>query len=353
MIIVTSIYFFVCLLILLFTTGYMMYQYYRRKMFKAQVADFDVLIKHQLNLIYQGLPVAKRHEKMLIERLSHVNQLTAFHAVLKEQAIDQTLKTYKSAIESVIKKLVVTYEKRDDMQRAYLAYFISQHADGVWEDAVIYRTLFRYLDAPNIYLRENVLKAFYQQQNPEWIVKAFEVLSKQHIVHNQKLIQDGLLSYPYDKQLLTQVLINHYKSFNESVNLGVIGFITYETDAYKDRFFEWIQGSNLPLEIELKLFRYFKKYPDNRLKPHLFQALKSQQVEKRIVAADVLAEYCCGDVIAVLKVALNDPNWYVRRNASRSLLKTEVTMPDLLEVLTGKDRYAKEMLRYYLEREGG
>ncbi|GEN57060.1 hypothetical protein GCM10012290_10620 [Halolactibacillus alkaliphilus] len=353
MIAVTYIYFFVCLLIMLFTIGYIVYQYYRRKTFKIRVVDFEALIKHQLNLIRQDLPVAKSHEGMLIERLAHVNQLTAFHAVLKEQVNDQALKTYKLAIESVIKKLVVIYEKRDDMQRAYLAYFISQHADGLWENPVIYRTLFRYLDQPNIYLRENVLKAFYQQQNPEWIARAFEVLSKQHLVHNQKLIQDGLLSYPYDKQTLIQVLINHYKSFNESVNLGVIGFVTYETDAYKDWFFELIQGSNLPLEIELKLCRYFKKHPDDRLKPYLFQSLKSHQVEKRIVAADVLASYCCDDVIQVLKAALNDPNWYVRRNASRSLLKTEVTMPDLLDVLTGKDRYAKEMLRYYLEREGG
>lgn len=353
MIVVTYIYFFICLLIMLFTVGYIMYQYYRRRTFKNRVSMFKSTIDNQLKLIHQHRPLAEKHRAYLIDKLKHINYLTAYHDALLSYQDHEDIKDYKGAIEPVIKQLVRYYERRDDMEKAYISYFIANHASGVWRDVVIYRTLFHYLDKPNVYLRENVLKAMYQQNDSAWIIKAYDSLSKQKISHHQKLIQDGLMRYPYDKQLLIEQLYNNRYHFSESILLGVIGFITYESAEYQQIFYDWLHEKKVPLEVELKLYRYFKKYPFEQVKPTLFEALQSPKVEKRIVAADVLGEYCCDDVIQALKTALTDKNWFVRRNASRALLKTDVTIDDLMDVLTGQDRYARAMLKYYLEMEGG
>ncbi|MGM0522841.1 MAG: HEAT repeat domain-containing protein [Bacillota bacterium] len=353
MIVVTYVYFFICLLIMLFTAGYIMYQYYRRRTFKKRVGRFKQTIDKQLKEIHQHRPLKEQQRAYLINQLKHMNHLTAFHEALLSYQNHEDITDYKRAIEPVIKQLVSHYEKRDDMEKAYLSYVIASHASGVWQDEVIYRTLFHYLDEPNVYLRENVLKALYQQNNPEWIVKAYETLSSQQIDHHEKLIQDGLMRYPYDKRLLMTQLYEKRHLFSESILLGVIGFITYETKDYQQAFYNWLKEKKLPLEVELKLYRYFKKYPTEQVKSHLLAALEAPQDEKRIVAADVLAEYCCDDVIQALKTAVSDPNWFVRRNASRSLLKTDVTIDDLMGILTGHDRYARNMLKYYLETEGG
>ncbi len=353
MIVVTYVYFFICLLIMLFTVGYIMYQYYRSKINKKRVATFKIIIDKQLKIIHQDRPLTEKHRAYLIKQLKHMNQLTAYHKALLSYQNHEAMTNYKRKIEPVIKQLVSYYEKRDDMEKAYMSYFIASHAGGVWQDPIIYRTLFHYLDAPNVYLRENVLKAMYQQNNPEWITKTYETLSNQQINHHQKLIQDGLMRYPYDKRVLMEQLYQKRDRFSESILLGVIGFITYETKDYQQAFYSWLKEKKVPLEVELKLYRYFKKYPDEQVKPHLLAALQAPQDEKRIVAADVLAEYCCDDVIQALKAAVADSNWFVRRNASRSLLKTDVTIDDLMDILTGHDRYARAMLKYYLETEGG
>ena len=47
--------------------------------------------------------------------------------------------------------------------------------------------------------------------------------------------------------------------------------------------------------------------------------------------------------------AMHSPNWYVRYNASTSLEAHGLTYEEMLEVLAGDDRYAREMLSYRLE----
>lgn len=338
---------------MLFTIGYISYQYYRRKTFKKRVEMFKKIISEQMLVIHQHRPVAEKHRAFLNAKLTHINYLTAYHAALKDFSTNDHIDGYKMTIEPVIKHLVSHYENRDDMEKAYLSFFIATHADGLWHEKIIYQTLFNYLDEPNVYLRENVLKAMYQQNNPEWIIKAYKRLSEQHIHHHEKLIQDGLMTYPHDKSELMEALFNQRKYFSESIVLGMIGFITYETKDYQDVFYHWLHEDKLTLNVELKLFRYFKKYPLEKVKPILLQALKSDRSEKRIVAADVLGAYCCQDVIDALKEAIADKDWYVRRNASVSLLKTDITIDDIMEILTGHDRYARAMLKYHLELEGG
>ena len=53
--------------------------------------------------------------------------------------------------------------------------------------------------------------------------------------------------------------------------------------------------------------------------------------------------------MAVLKQALHCANWYVRFNASQSLNDLQVPYLDLVDILNGSDRYAREMMLYRLE----
>ena len=72
-----------------------------------------------------------------------------------------------------------------------------------------------------------------------------------------------------------------------------------------------------------------------------------QQVKVYERTADAAVCYT-GDRGALLQ-ALRSPNWYVRYNASASLEAHGLQYEDMLAVLHGDDRYAREMLTYRIQ----
>ena len=60
-------------------------------------------------------------------------------------------------------------------------------------------------------------------------------------------------------------------------------------------------------------------------------------------------------MVDALIQAMYSPNWYIRYNASSSLEAHGLSYEALFQILSGEDRYAREMLNYRLEtrRLGG
>ena len=48
----------------------------------------------------------------------------------------------------------------------------------------------------------------------------------------------------------------------------------------------------------------------------------------------------------MLKANLYHRNWYIRYNASQSLVDLGLTYLDLIDIVEGEDRFASEILRY-------
>ena len=68
-------------------------------------------------------------------------------------------------------------------------------------------------------------------------------------------------------------------------------------------------------------------------------------------AATALAAYEGEAVVEVLMTAVHSTNWYVRYNASESLQAHHLEYSDLLAVVGGQDRYAREMVMYRLNEQ--
>ncbi len=71
--------------------------------------------------------------------------------------------------------------------------------------------------------------------------------------------------------------------------------------------------------------------------------------EYAAISASCLAGYPGDDVTAALMEAMHSSNWYVRYNASISLESLHLEYSDLIEVVGGRDRYAREMMMYRLD----
>lgn len=309
-------------------------------------------IVDQNQTIQQDGCLHKEHVDWLTKRLKKTNQLIFFEKALAQldtQAYKNDI--YLKHLEPTVIELVEYHQRSNQMTQAYMAYFIAKRSKGQWGATDIYRNLLSYLNEPTIYLRENVLLAMCQQNNPNWIVEVFLCLTRQNLYHQPKLIQDGLLTFPFDSEELIDTLWERHQTFQESIVLGLIGFITITSPNYKEVFYKKLIKKETTLEVKLQIMRYFKKHHYSKIEQELISLISDKQDAIRIVAASALGSYSSEVVVASLKKALTDSNWHVRKNASLSLLAITPTREDILEVLNGSDRYAKEMLSYHLDVE--
>lgn len=353
--ILIEIYFVVCFLILLYTIGYILYQRYYARHEKQLITQYVKMIEPQQHIVQKTGVVSAAHKKLLARKLHNAKQLIYFEKALSQLDKERNeIDDYLMELESVMIELTTYYKKADQMKQAYLAHFIAKYAaKGKWESAAIYRMLVSYLESPTVYLRENVLLAVCRQPDAKWILQVLHFMTEKNLFHHPKLLQDGLLTYPFDSEELIDILWEQRKTFQPSIYRGLIGYITYKSDRYKEVFYEMLQEEKLDLEVRASLMRYFKKHRLKKAEMLLISFASSERAALRIVAVNVLSAYQSSAVIAVLKQALGDRNWHVRRNASQSLLSMDLPYEDIEDILEGDDQYAKEMLRYQMQAKGG
>ncbi|QMT19151.1 HEAT repeat domain-containing protein (plasmid) [Planococcus maritimus] len=344
-----QLYLLFCFLILLYTVSYIIYQQYYKKYESVSIERYMKMIVDQNQKVQEEGFLHKEHVAWLSKQLKKTNQLVFFEKALTQLDTKAYQNhAYLKHLEPVVIELAEYHQRSNQMTQAYLAYFIAKCSKGQWEASDIYRNLLSYLNEPTIYLRENVLLAMCQQKNPQWILKVLQFLTRQNLYHQPKLIQDGLLTFPFNSEELTDILWDRHQTFQESIVLGLIGFITIKSPNYKEVFFKKLVQKETTLEVKLQIMRYFKKHHYSKVEQELISLISDKQFAIRIVAASALGSYSSEVVVAALKKALTDSNWYVRKNASLSLLAITPTHEDILEVLNGSDRYAKEMLSYHL-----
>ena len=71
--------------------------------------------------------------------------------------------------------------------------------------------------------------------------------------------------------------------------------------------------------------------------------------ELQNACVSALAVYPGPQTLEILKKETSSQNWYVRRNAAKSLAVLNTDRDALADILQGNDRYAKEMLEYQLD----
>ena len=105
-------------------------------------------------------------------------------------------------------------------------------------------------------------------------------------------------------------------------------------------------------ELRFSAIRYFGRYPYEAARQTLLDFASDRNPENweyAAISATALARYPGDDVIEVLTAAMHSSNWYIRYNAAESLEAHGLRYGDLIDIVGGKDRYAREMIMYRLE----
>ena len=315
----------------------------------------EQLARLQENSSGPAQTVQVSHLTWMRRHLSHVNDLLAFDHLLEE--LDEQSAAYQSYMEQmqpVFLYLATVYWKRESTQAAYFCYFLARHKlRRHMELDQIQQVVLSYLKKDSLYCKINAWKALCSFGSPSVIVKALQELGggEENQLH-EKVITEALLTYTGNSGELIETLWARLESISLPIQRAVLDYIRFQSGNYCDRMLEILRDERRDKELRLSAIRYFGRYPDPSARPLLLGFLQDRDPtrwEFSAISASALVRYEGRDVVDALLRAMNSSNWYTRSNAAASLEAHGLSYEEMLQVLGGGDRYAREMLTYRLK----
>lgn len=310
----------------------------------------------QLERLRRNQKVEATHLTYLQHRLRRVKNLYAFDQVLKrilQEEKEPLAAAYLMQIQPVILYLALVYRKRNNIDAAYFSYFLSRYmAPKHMPIHSIQGVLLDYMRKENLYCRVNALQALYRFASVENILQALRIQDQGEVFIHEKILTEGLLTFTGEYHELIEVLWSHLGEFTERTQLAISNYIRFQTGDYVQKMLAVLQDETWGKELRLSAIRYFGRYYYPPALEKLLEFVRQrdpEQWEYATVSASALARYPGDQVIGALKQALHSGNWYVRYAAAASLEALQVDYADLVDVIAGNDRFAREMMLYRLE----
>lgn len=346
----------VCVSMIVFNVVYALILRGSEPRLAQRAKGMEAEILPQLERLQQGEAVEEAHLKRLRRRLRRVKNLIAFDRALRPLVQDGThphFQTYLAQLQPSILYLAVIYQKRENTQAAYFSYFLSRYMlRKHMPIQSLQEILLGYVSKDNLYCRINALQALYSFGSPDHIVAALKLQDQGKVYLHEKILTEGLLSFTGDHDQLIALLWKHFQGFSPHTQLAILNYIRFQTGAYVQEMLALLQDPTADKELRLAAIRYFGRYP---YPPALEPLLTFAQVddptrwEYATVSVSSLARYQDLRVMDTLKKALHSANWYVRYAAAVSLEAQDVNYVDMIDIVAGSDRYAREMMTYRLE----
>lgn len=344
----------ICVALIIYNLLYVCYEWFNLWYIKYEQRQFTRAILGQLRYYEMTKEVDGDHIVMMERKLKNFHSLESFQRACDEVMEEPHMLDYLTSLIPTFQRLARSYEQHEDMEKAYFSWLIARLYHGNEEAKQrLSSRLLPYLSHTTIYCRENTLSAIYALGNISVIEKAFNLLNEQRNFHHAKLLTDGLLKFQGDVSLLCETLWRHHEEWDQTLMMSVIDYIRFRNQTYGLKFLPELKKESTDLEIRLAILRYYRKYQIWEAYEVILDCVNGKYGnECTIVACAALENYPKPETIAVLKLALTNANWYVRKNAAASLIKLG-TQEDFEEILTGNDRFAREMLAYTMALKEG
>ena len=314
----------------------------------------EQLRRFQENSSGQAQTIQAGHLTWMCRHLSRVNYLLAFDSLLDELD-DQAdfYRNYMKQMQPVFLYLATVYWRRESTQAAYFCYFLARHKlRRHMELDQIQQVVLSYLRKDSLYCKINAWKALCSFGSPSTVVEALRELGAgQESQLHEKVITEALLTYTGDSDHLIEILWPQLERFSIPIQRAILDYIRFQSGDYRGRMLEILRDHRRDKELRLAAIRYFGRYPDPLARPLLLEFLQESDPthwEYSAISASALAGYDGQDVVDALLRAMSSSNWYIRSNAASSLEAHGLSYEEMLQVLGGGDRYAREMLAYRL-----
>lgn len=340
-------YMFVCICVLVFN---IIYIFNTRSIDNRKPKDIKLWNKTIFNINEEkDVKLLNKKKKNLKMKLESINNVVTFSITIQEGLPQKQYILFLNNNIDVLRDIAIFYEKKNPMEKAYVAYVIAQCMPYIsQEDRNSFCEIFiKYLEKSTVYCRENVLNALYASGNSIAIEHAFNLMNEYNFYHSTKLLSDGLVKFHGDKKLLADRLWSHNVNWNDNIRIAIVLFITQVTELYGNIFSECLKKSEYAGEVKYAMMRYYYNHPMEEMQDYFIQCVENGvEYEDKIVACFVLGSYCNDKVKKVLINQLSSANWYVRKNSAQSLIKMNLSVDDIRDIYHLSDNYGKEILNY-------
>ena len=212
--------------------------------------------------------------------------------------------------------------------------------------------LISYIEDSCIYCRTKVLSALCSVGHFQGVANLLQVVHDRDLFMHNRLLTTELLKFRGDQKILGELLWNKSSSWNDSITVSVIQFVTRISDGYREMLFPILIDAAANLDVRIAAIRYYGEHKYELAHQILIDFVENPpDIDLAIAAAEALFLYPSPETVAVLKAALASPDWHVRYNASATLVKLG-SREEILKALEDGSEYEKEIIAYMLELEG-
>ncbi len=350
------IYITICVSMILYNIIYIFILKHRESTLVSNSEKFETVISKQIDILKDGGKISEKHKKFLCRELDKTSGITAFDKALERISKNEPEYTEKYLVDtfSVFEYLTHRYISKDTLKIAYFPYIL--HKYNIlkhYESERLTGALLDLLRSVNVYCRENTLKALYSMQKEDIVKNALKIIDTNLSFHHSKLICDGLIYYKGDKDKLKDTLFNSFEDYSVAMRVNILNYFRFASVRCDEEMLSILINEKENNEIRFCAIRYFEKFPSDKAKPVLYnlaENLENRTWEYQAIATSALKSYPGDTTFRILVNNLSSSNWHVRQNSAISCEKLGYTYQDLINVFDGNDRYAREIMRYRLDR---
>ena len=350
------VYIAICVSMIIYNIVYVFILRHREKALDKNSRKLEKLINSELKKIKRGKSVTKKHKDYLCRKLDRISGITAFDRCLEKLYKRDPVYVEKYLIEtfSVFEYLTKRYMSKDTIKIAYFPYILYKYNIlKHHESRRVTEALMGLLRSVNVYCRENTLKALYSMEKPDIVAAALKTVDMNLSFHHPKLVCDGLLVYKGNKDILKDRLLANFKNYSVEMRVNIMNYFRFGNVRCDREMLAILTDEKSDNEMRFSAIRYFEKFPDEKARDIILEMaenLENRTWEYQAIATSALKSYPGDDTFRILVKNLSSSNWHVRHNSAISCEKLGYTYQDLINVFDGNDRYAREILRYRLDR---
>ena len=318
------------------------------------VAAMEKRIRSQLDLKKRESQIGIKHLNWMKKKLSRAEGLMSFDRFLEDWELGEKERdVYLSQLQPVILELARVYLKKENTQAAYFCHVMDRHRlYGFLKTEKIWQVMLSYLWKDSLYCRVNALRVLCGSGRPQVVIKALMILGgRPRTFLSGKVITEELVSYRGDTSALIKALWKNFEGFTLMVQRSVLDYIRLTSGDWQKEMESILNDPGRDKELRFSAIRYFGRYPYPPVKETLLCFAREKDPlrwEFAAISVGALGSYRGKRVEKTLVEAMRSPNWYVRYNASSSLLEQEVSLKKVRKSLAD-DPYGAEMISYRRE----
>lgn len=350
------VYIAICVSMIAYNLVYIFILNHRAKALVSDSKKLEKSILEEIDNLKYDKPVSDKHIDHLYKTLNRSAGITAFDKAFEgifekdpEMAQEYILETF-----FVFEDLTHRYIKKDSLKIAYFPYILHKYEILKFDrNERVLEVLFDLLRSVNVYCRENTLKALYSIQDPDIVVSSLRIIDKNLTFHHPKLICDGLLVFKGDKNELKDKLFEVFDELSVQMKVNILNYFRFGNVSCDQEMLSVLKDEKEDQEMRFSAIRYFEKFPSEKAKPIILELAENEKAlpwEYQAIATSALKSYPGDKTFGILVKNLSNSNWHVRQNSAISCEKLGYTYLDLINVFDGNDRYAREIMRYWLDR---